>query len=140
MESELPENVRHPINHRLNRFETRCAVLTLLMAGLIVYGSLYPFEFYLPQDSIGALRSLLSTWRAWTGRGDIIANIMLYVPLGAFAVCATNRINAVRRIAGAVLAGTALSFAMELAQYFVAFRFSSMADVYCASIGMNGDT
>jgi VanZ family protein len=107
-----------------------------MMVAVIVYGSLYPFEFFRPQDSMGSLRGLLSTWRTWTGRGDIISNIMLYVPFGVFAVCAINKIiRAPFRIAGAVLAGTSLSFAMELAQYFVAGRFSSLADVYCAAAG-----
>src|SRR4029079_12569631 len=105
------------------------------MVGVIVYGSLYPFEFYRPQESIGSLRGLLSTWRTWTGRADIVSNIMLYVPFGAFAVWAISKFRAPFRIASAVLAGTALSFAMELAQYFVAGRFASMADVYCAAVG-----
>ena len=55
--------------------------LLLVVLALIVYGSLYPFDFRPDIDGgiLGALRQL--SWQR-AGRGDRISNVLLYLPLG----------------------------------------------------------
>jgi VanZ family protein len=124
---------------------TQYAVITAAMAGVIIYGSLFPFAFHARPDRESALRALLSTWHSWAGRGDSIANILLYVPFGFFAVQALHR--PLSRARGSLvklalvtvglvtLAGLALSTSIELAQFYDAGRDSSMSDMYTNTMG-----
>ncbi len=63
---------------------SRSVILWLLLAvlALIVYGSLYPFNFKPDAIEGGVLEAFrqLSWQRA--GRGDRISNVLLYLPLG----------------------------------------------------------
>ncbi|MHC4341096.1 MAG: VanZ family protein, partial [Planctomycetota bacterium] len=62
--------------------------LFLLVAGLITYGSLFPFEFH-PAEEIW--ERLLQSWGERTSRGDLLSNIVLYVPFGYLGMLALQR-------------------------------------------------
>src|ERR1051326_6774327 len=64
----------------------RHAIVTAGLAVIIAYGSLYPFEFSVPAAGPGPVQALLRTWANTPGRGDFLANVLLYMPLGFFAV------------------------------------------------------
>ncbi len=107
--------------------QPRFAALAAGVMLLIVYGSLFPFQF----QSCGG--SLLSTSAAPANRGDLLSNILLYMPLGFFATKALR--NSRTAVLLATLAGAALSFAMESLQICDAGRVPSMADVYANAGG-----
>jgi VanZ family protein len=113
------------------------AVLTLIVAGVLVYLELYPFSFRVPLHGTGAVRKLVESWTERPSRGDFIANVLAYIPLG---FCATKAIGFPRNLLGRailiVLAGSALSIAFELAQYFVDGRVTSAADVCANTLGV----
>lgn len=112
------------------------AVAWAISASLILYGSLYPFEFRAPENGAGAVATLLGGWDHRPGRGDFLSNILLYVPLGFFGVLAASRAwGAARRAALATLLGTALSVCVELVQYFDAGRQTTTTDVYANVAG-----
>jgi VanZ family protein len=102
---------------------------------LILYGSLFPFELrhvdvHGPLDAVRRLRWGIST------RGDIFANVLLYLPFGAALAWAlpANR-GTVARLAIATLCGAALSFSVELTQVFLVRRVATYADVVNNTIG-----
>jgi VanZ family protein len=104
-------------------------------AVLILYGSLFPFRVRTNADlglfeAIGALRFNPTT------RGDIVANLLLYLPLGLCLMFAWSG----RRwpLARTVLVGTALSLAVELTQMYLRFRVSSLSDVVLNALGTLG--
>ena len=99
--------------------------LFLYMVGVILIITLLPFQFSWP-----------SRWRVmFTGGAvDIIANVLLFVPLGFLFRLA--RRNDARHSALAVLGvGAAGSMAIEVAQLFEAERYSSVLDVATNAIG-----
>jgi VanZ family protein len=109
--------------------------LLLLTAALVVYASLYPFDFT-ARDS---LEGLLRRWPAGLDRfalRDIGINLLAYVPVGWFAFLtlakSTSRPGAV--LYSAEL-GAALSIVIEIAQYFERTRVSSSLDVMCNTAG-----
>jgi VanZ family protein len=107
-----------------------------IIVAVILYGSLYPFTFYHPEGGVGPLKHLVQGWADPPGRGDFIANIFLYLPLGFFlslAVAGSGR--TLPRILLVTLAGGALSMTMELTQYYIAERVSAADDVYANLIG-----
>jgi VanZ family protein len=111
------------------------AVALAVTATLILYGSLYPFEFYNHVDPANGLRHLLSTWRTRSSIGDLLANILLYLPFGFFAAKTANRLPPLLRVSIALLTAALLSIAVEYAQLWDAGRVSAMSDVYANSFG-----
>ena len=103
--------------------------MTLAIVGLIVYGSLFPFVFY-DRGSLGdAVRYLLATPTAWTDRGDVLSNILLYLPLGLFGARALENLSAGSRVALMAMVGGTLSVGIELTQFFDLSRASALSDV-----------
>jgi VanZ family protein len=123
----------------MNLLEKRFAIIVFFVISLIVYGSLYPFAFHWPDGGGGPIRSLLASWSERPGKEDFLANILLYMPLGFFAVHALPpNANSLVRFCLVVALGTGLSIAMELTQYFDSGRVSAATDVYANVLGTMG--
>ena len=105
-------------------------VLAAAVAILIAYGSLYPFVFHDAGPLSTDLAHFLASWRDHPqSRGDILANLLLYAPLGLTATLAFEQ--SMSRFRAAILAGVcaaALSFCIELAQFYDASRVSAFSD------------
>jgi VanZ family protein len=109
--------------------------LTLVVVLLIVYGSLYPFSFVAPPK--GSLVALL-TQLGWarTTRADVLANLLLYLPLGALLSFALPpRWSAARTAFIAAGAGTLLAATLETLQLLEPFRVASLTDLVLNGIG-----
>jgi VanZ family protein len=106
------------------------------VAAVIVYGSLYPFQFRHPAGDAGALVALLGTWNARPGRGDFLANVFLYMPLGFFALLALReRGDWLWHIVRTVLVALAICVPVELTQHYLPGRVTSLTDVYANALG-----
>jgi VanZ family protein len=108
----------------------------MLVTGFIVYGSLYPFVFRPDAGTVGPVGYLLSTWKDWDARGDLLSNILLYIPFG-FLLTHTlpARLPVACRGLLAIAAGAALATCMELGQFYDQGRVTSLGDVYANAIG-----
>ncbi len=120
---------------RDGRIDKNFASIAAVLVVVIVYGSLFPFHFRGNPDLSAALRELINTWRGPFGRGDFLANVLLYLPFGLFSVQAVRRLPLTPRIALAIFSGLVLSVSMELLQFYDEGRISSLADVYANTIG-----
>jgi peptidoglycan/LPS O-acetylase OafA/YrhL len=56
----------------------------IIIAVLIVYGSLFPFNFSVGEASSNGINALLNFNVAKTGFSDLVANIILFIPFGLF--------------------------------------------------------
>jgi VanZ family protein len=123
------------------------AWLAFAMVALIAYGSLYPFNLKPTVDDFSWWRAL---WHALTqlswaraGRGDRIANVLLYVPLGfCLSLWLDGRLRHRSAVIVATLFGAVLSLSIEVAQVFISSRVPSLWDVtlntsgaLCGAIG-----
>src|SRR5258708_1272022 len=107
------------------------SIVTSIMIAIILYGSLYPFEFRVPVEGPGPVDALLQTWAHRPGRGDFISNVLLYLPLGFFGVLAVRfAAPLLARLLLVTLLGAALSIAVELTQYYDVGRDTALPDVY----------
>jgi len=109
---------------------------------VILYGSLFDFGFYWNHDPRGPLGVLLASGFRPAARSDVVANILLYLPLGFFAVYALEG----RRPLGAgrsplaawaasAAAGFTLSLFVELVQFYDMGRVQALSDVYSNTLG-----
>lgn len=134
MSGLLPRNDNPPSGMRA---ETKFLLLTAVTVIAIVYGSLYPFDFRIPPDGHGAVIALLrSRATGSSGRGDVIANALLYIPLGWFGILSMpRRIRVALRFSSIAIAGTTLSLTIELAQHYDVGRVTAIDDVYTNLLG-----
>jgi VanZ family protein len=109
-------------------------LLLAVFTGLIVYVSLYPFQFIPHGPTLREALHAISWARA--GRGDMFNNLLLYVPFGfCVALLVEPRLGRVAGIVAAVLLGTALSLTMELEQASIVQRVSSLRDLTLNATG-----
>jgi hypothetical protein len=96
--------------------------------------SLYPFQFEPDGPSMLAAVDLL-TW-ARASRGDMLNNLLLYMPLGfCVALIVEPRFGRAAAMGTALTAGVALSLAMELLQASIAPRVPSLTDLSLNALG-----
>lgn len=113
------------------------ALTTAIVIAFIVYGSLFPFHFHHRAPGTGPLATLLATWKFKPEHfGNLIANILLYMPLGFFGVL-TIQIRARRwiRFASILAIGVTLCVAIELTQFYDTGRVTTFADIYPNILG-----
>jgi VanZ family protein len=115
----------------------RYAVATAIVTAIIIYGSLYPFDFQPPVDGLQpAVQALWASRASIPSRSAAIANVLLYMPLGFCAVLSLRvRAGTAASVGLVTLAGALLSIGMELAQFFDAGRVTDAPDVYTNTIG-----
>lgn len=117
--------------------------ILLAVTALLIYGSLYPWQFHGPRYPGGPLQALIDSWQFPTNRFDlfdIAINVAIYLPFGVAAyLWLARRTVAVRFTAPIVLAAV-LSTSIEIAQFYDARRFTSSVDIATnvlgAAIGM----
>src|SRR5690606_30700506 len=108
-------------------------LILLLIVSVILFGSWFPFRFEVPVDF--SAWDLFVDWRVQSRRGDVLANLLLYAPLGFFWPRALGLRGGVWPIASAALAGAALSTSVEIVQLFIPGRTTSAVDVVCNTAG-----
>jgi VanZ family protein len=112
------------------RPRSSAGALALVYALLVVYASLYPFVPWRWPPGVAARDALWLPWPPWRDAFDVAANVAGYLPLGALLAAAQLRAGrrALPAWALAILAATALAYALELTQLFVAGRVPSRVD------------
>jgi VanZ family protein len=110
--------------------------LLLVVLALIVYGSLYPFNFKPDAIDGGVLEALRQLSWARAGRADRISNVLLYLPLGfcLFLWLELRWPRAPAMIIATVL-GSLLSLTIEVAQVYISTRVPSLADLTLNALG-----
>jgi VanZ family protein len=110
--------------------------LLLGVIALIAYGSLYPFNFKPDAIEGGVFNALGRLSWARAGRGDRIANVLLYLPLGFCLFLALHsRMRRIPALLFATLSGACLSLAIEVAQVYVSIRVPSLTDLTLNALG-----
>lgn len=127
---------RRSFGNMLKNFTARYALMMIVVLA-VVYGSLYPFVFR-DTGSFGAdLLHFAGTWnQPPQSPGDLLANLLLYMPLGLAVTLAFGQ-NRPRFLACLFAAGsgTLLSFSIELVQFYDVDRVSALSDVYLNILG-----
>lgn len=112
--------------------------LAVLCALLVTHGSLYPWQFAQPPSLASAWHRMMhqATW--WTGRGDVVGNVVLFVPVGVlgWVLLRSRGPSSLWRAAGLLVAGMAFAFALQVAQIFVPARDAAWSDVVWNTLGL----
>jgi len=104
--------------------------LFLASFGLVIYGTLYPFVFTADAHTGGLAAAFAQSMFVLPGRGDILSNIVLFLPFGFFGMQALpQKLPAVVRYGLVFGLGVAISFFIECAQYYTPSRTTSLYDL-----------
>lgn len=95
---------------------------------LIIYGSLYPFNFHAAPAGIWV--EFLASWRAFTGHGDALSNILLFAPFGYFGVLAYGRRGWL------IVAALVLAVGVQMLQVYLPGRDANLQDVFWNMLGV----
>jgi VanZ family protein len=103
-----------------------------VLAVLIAYGSLYPFDFTLPQFPGQALRAMLTSI-LWTSKGDVLGNLLLFVPWG-LASGLLYRSGPANYCRAAL--GLALAAILQVLQIALPSRDAALSDIIWNGVGI----
>ena len=62
--------------------------LFFLVVTIIIYGSIFPFNFQIHGLEPGGFSPLFTHWDQSVGYGDIVGNVALFLPFGYFGILA----------------------------------------------------
>lgn len=111
--------------------------LNWLCVALIVHVSLYPWIFQLPA-SFGFEWNAMFARRGWTSLGDVVANIGMFVPLGALWAGAHDAGRGGARARDwwlMALGSFVLAFGLQVLQIYVPARFAGISDTFWNLLG-----
>ncbi|MEE4246501.1 MAG: VanZ family protein [Kangiellaceae bacterium] len=114
-------------------------VIFLLIAALIVYGSLFPFNFNYSGWQQVNISDWLSTFYHRTSRGDITGNVLMFIPLGFFGMLALLQDGKSKPIKYALpffLATSVFALSLQLGQLFLSQRVASVSDAVVNALGL----
>lgn len=111
--------------------------LLLLIAVLISYGSLYPFNFTANGNWPREMTALVTKPELGMGRGDLVGNLLLFAPYG-FVAAVLSDARRPRHMALTLLLalGLWLALVLQLAQLWLPSRVAAMSDVLANLGGM----
>jgi VanZ family protein len=107
--------------------------ILLIVIALIVYGSLYPWDFHSTQLAASPLWVLIHSWPDHIDRflfRDIAVNVVIYLPVGVFGLLALRqKFPTPFAVTVTVLLALALSSSIEMTQLFDDARDCNAFDV-----------
>ena len=102
---------------------------------LIIYGSLYPFNFSVAKPD--SLVRLFFDGKLFTSAGDMLGNVLLFAPLGLIAMLNWAPAWGLTRAAiSAALIGFSIALGLQILQIFLPARDAALADVIWNMAGM----
>ena len=111
-------------------------VVRIIVILAIAYGSLFPFNFQFGELDGIAIEGFLRSWRVGPSRGDLLGNIILFVPFGFIGTIAVDdRGGVLRRTALVLLAGAIFASALQFAQLYLPSRTATLNDVFWNLLG-----
>ncbi|OKH23048.1 hypothetical protein NIES593_11360 [Hydrococcus rivularis NIES-593] len=102
---------------------------------LVLVATLYPFNFSF-QHGI-SIELITHSFYHPSNSGDLVRNILLFVPFGFGATCLTQRLKlgSIASFLAVAIASTVLSVTVEILQVFIPSRAPTIADIATNSIG-----
>ena len=104
--------------------------LWIAFIAIATLGSIYPFDFRLSALDTETLRVFMATCCKLPGRGDLVGNVLLFLPFGFLGFLALRLARRpVRGIIILCLFGAIFALALQVLQFFLPSRDQSLQDV-----------
>ncbi len=111
--------------------------LWLGFAAIAAYGSIYPFDFQFQQLDPAAWQAFIDTCCQETSRGDILGNVVLFLPFGYLGILAAGpETRLIRQFLMVCLLGVVFAFLLQVAQLYLPSRDENLQDVIWNLLGI----
>ncbi|WP_282604442.1 VanZ family protein [Pelagibius sp. Alg239-R121] len=111
--------------------------LWLGFAAIAAYGSIYPFDFQFQPLDPSAMQAFIDTCCRETSRGDILGNVVLFLPFGYLGILAAGaEARLVRQFLFVCVVGVIFAFALQVAQLYLPSRDENLQDVIWNLLGI----
>lgn len=111
--------------------------LLLLVLALIAYGSLYPFDFVMRPDAMAEVVALFAAPSLQMQRGDLVGNLLLFVPYGFLvALAARSDRRPGRTYLLHAAAGMLVAVGVQVVQIWLPSRVPALGDAAINAGGM----
>lgn len=117
-------------------------IVFFLVIVLIAYGSLFPFQFVATDLSSIRWWQWFFDFSARTTRGDILGNVLLFLPVGFFGALSIEQVasgNLSKRVwlyFALVALGLTYAFVLQIAQLYLPSRIASASDAFSNFAGL----
>ncbi len=109
----------------------------IIVTVIIAYGSLFPFDFQTNDLNWVTFDLFLRSWQARSSWGDLLGNIILFVPFGIAGMLSTRNLRFVSLNIFLVLAsGLILAVCLQFAQLYLPGRTAALNDAIWNTIGL----
>ena len=115
----------------------RWSTATLVALLAVLACTLFPFQFYVGNHSVRSVGDVLLIGIGPDETPDIVENVLLFVPLG-FTLTGYLKNKGLRALAvvtAVLFTSLCLSYAIEVLQFFMPGRFTSLTDVFSNTAG-----
>ena len=111
--------------------------LWLGFAAIAAYGSIYPFDFQFHQIDPAAWQAFIDTCCVETSRGDILGNVVLFLPFGYLGIlAAAPETKPSRQFLFVCVVGVIFAFLLQVAQLYLPSRDENLQDVIWNLLGI----
>lgn len=109
----------------------------IFFISIIIYGSLFPFSFSIDGGFTERWTTFLFSFHPFTSLGDILGNIVLFIPFGYLGLATLTASGTGRpRLRKILLYGLLLAILIQVLQVYIPSRSPSIADVYWNGLGI----
>jgi len=109
----------------------------IIVTVIIAYGSLFPFDFQTNDLNWATFDLFLRSWQARSSWGDLLGNIILFVPFGIAGMLSTRNLRFVSLNILLVLAsGLILAVCLQFAQLYLPGRTAALNDAIWNTLGL----
>lgn len=111
--------------------------LWLGFAAIAAYGSIYPFDFQFQALDPATWQAFVDTCCRETSRGDILGNVVLFLPFGYLGILAAGpERGLIRQFLFVCLIGVVFAFVLQVAQLYLPSRDENLQDVIWNLLGI----
>jgi VanZ family protein len=109
----------------------------IIVTVIITYGSLFPFDFQTNDLNWATFDLFIRSWQARTSWGDLLGNIILFIPFGIAGILSTRNLRFVSLNVLLVLAsGLVLAVGLQFAQLYLPGRTAALNDAIWNTLGL----
>lgn len=117
--------------------QTSHRVIVAILLGLIAYGSLYPLGISLEIANSDAWIRFFTTWGGQDSLGDVVGNIVLFMPLGFFVATGfAAQDRRALRFGLTLVWGLLFALVLQSLQVLIPARDAAMIDVVWNALGL----
>jgi VanZ family protein len=112
-------------------------VIWMIVTVLIVYGSLFPFNFQAYDLNWVTFNLFLQSWHDRTSWGDLLSNIALFVPFGVAGMLSTRNLRfAYLNVLLVLASGLILAVGLQFVQLYLPGRIAALNDAIWNILGL----